>query len=65
LDDGINPPAPYPEAALGYGVSAPAYFSDKELFIASVLTALDISPPVDKSGKPIDIVLDHYNGFVL
>ena len=68
LDDGINPPAPYPEAAFGYGrrVCPGRYFSDKELFIiiAPVLAALDTSPPVNKSGNPIDIVLDHYNGFV-
>jgi len=68
LDDGVNPPAPYPDAAFGYGrrICPGRFFSDKELFIVivSVLASLDISPPVDKSGNPIDIVLDHYNGFV-
>jgi len=68
LDDGINPPAPYPEAAFGFGrrICPGRYFSDKELFItvASVLATLDISPPVDKSGNPIDVVLDHYNGLI-
>ncbi|KAF8347589.1 hypothetical protein F5887DRAFT_956526 [Amanita rubescens] len=34
------------------------------MLIASILTAFDMFPPVDESGKPVDIDLDHYNGFV-
>ncbi|KAF8713063.1 hypothetical protein AX14_012997 [Amanita brunnescens Koide BX004] len=34
------------------------------MLIASVLAVFDILPPVDESGNPVDIDLDHYNGFV-
>ena len=68
LSDGVNPPAPYPEFAFGFGrrICPGRYFAYNELFItmALILAVYDITYAVDESGNRIDIKLDHFNGFV-
>lgn len=63
-----NPPPPDPDPTFGYGrrICPGRFFSYEQfiMLIASILATFDILPPVDESGKPVDIDLDHYNGFV-
>jgi len=69
LKDGkTNPDVKEPQAAFGYGrrVCPGQYIATRSLWaiVCSVLSTFDITPPLDESGKPVQLEANMADGLI-